>query len=184
MQPRVTSDHANQHPVFKAELEENFVIALYQGGKSAPVHSSSTTVSDKFEYDVFVSYRHKDKIWVRKILVPALEKIGIKVFIDYRDFRLGAALVTEMARAVECSRYTLAVLTPGYLQSNFTELESILAEHVSLERSERRLLAVMREDCIPRLGIRARPWLDMTDDEEFQDNVVRLAHELKLAPSK
>ena len=54
-------------------------------------------------YDFFISYRHRepDKSWVRKTLVPALEAKGLRALIDYRDFRLGAPLVTEMARAVE-----------------------------------------------------------------------------------
>ena len=46
---------------------------------------------------------------------------------------------------------------PRLLAGNFTELESVLAEHLGLEASERRLVAVMREPCRPRLGIRARP---------------------------
>ena len=87
-----------------------------------------------------------------------------------------------MARGVDESRYTLAVLSPAYLAGNFTELESVLAEHLGLEASERRLVAVMREPCRPRLGIRARLWLDMTSDEEVDRNLPRLVEELR-APS-
>jgi hypothetical protein len=68
------------------------------------------------------------------------------------------------------------------LQSNFTELENVLAEHLGLERGQRRLLAVMREECTPRLSMRARLWLDMTDDEELDANVARLAYELRQPP--
>jgi hypothetical protein len=130
------------------------------------------------------SYRHQepDKSWVRKTLQPRLEAEGLRVCIDYRDFRLGAPLVLEMARAVEQSRYTLAILSPAYLASNFTELENVLAEHLGLEKTQRRLLAVMREECTPRLGTRARLWLDMTDDDEFETNLARLIYELQQPP--
>jgi len=84
-----------------------------------------------------------------------------------------------MARAVEESRYTLGVLSPAYLDSNFTELENVLSEHLGLERSERRLLMVMREPCKPTLRMRARLWLDMTDDSETDTNLERLASELR-----
>ena len=104
---------------------------------------------------------------------PGWRPKGLRVCIDYRDFRLGAALVLEMARAVEQSRYTLAVLSPAYLESNFTELENVLAEHLGLEKSQRRLLAILRQPCTPRLGFKARLWLDMTDDEEFDLKVQR-----------
>ncbi len=137
--------------------------------------------ANEYVYDVFVSYRQHepDKSWVRKTLLPRLEAEGLHVCIDYRDFRLGAPLLLEMARAVEQSRYTLAVLSPNYLTSNFTQLENVLAEHLGLEESQRRLLAIMREDCEPRLGIRARLWLDMTDGDEFETNLARLVHELR-----
>jgi len=136
-------------------------------------------------YDVFLSYRRQepDRSWVRKVLRPALEAEGLRACIDHRDFRLGAPLVLEMGRAVEQSRYTLAVLSPAYLDSGATELENVMAEHLGLETSERRLLAVMREPCTPRLGIRTRLWLDMTDDEEFAPNVDRLVQELR-APNR
>jgi hypothetical protein len=185
LQPKVTADHSAQHPVFKAELEENFPVAMYLGGKSAAAIASALP-SDGFAYDVFVSYRQQepDRSWVRKVLVPRLDKEGLRVCIDFRSFRLGAPLVTEMARAVEESRYTLSILTPRYLESNFTELENILAEHLGLEKSQRRLLAILRETCTPRLGMRARLWLDMSDDGGFETDVERLVYELRQPPDK
>ncbi len=184
VQPKVTAAQAQQHPIFKAELEENFAVALYLGGKAAA--PLPVAAPDGFAYDVFVSYRFQepDRTWVRKPLLKALEARGLKVCVDYRDFRLGAPLVKEMERAVEQSRYTLAVLTPAYLKSNFTDLETILAQHVGLEKSQRRLLCIMREPCEPRLGLRTQLWLDMTDDEEFEANVERLAYELRKAPGE
>ncbi|GHO90789.1 hypothetical protein KSF_008370 [Reticulibacter mediterranei] len=184
VQPRVTAEQPNQHPLFKAEVEENFPVVLYLGGK-APASISAIPAVDDFVYDIFISYRQRepDKTWVRKTLLPALEARGLHVCIDYRDFRLGAPLIKEMEQAIEHSRYTLAVLSPAYLKSNFTDLENVLAEHLGLEQSQRRLLAVMREACRPRLGMRARLWLDMTDDEEFEMNIDRLAYELHQEPN-
>jgi len=63
-------------------------------------------MTDSFVYDVFISYRQREpeKTWVRQTLQPRLEAAGARVCIDYRDFRLGAPLVLEMARVVEQSR--------------------------------------------------------------------------------
>jgi hypothetical protein len=33
LQPKATGDQPNQHPIFKAEIEENFHVALYLGGR-------------------------------------------------------------------------------------------------------------------------------------------------------
>jgi hypothetical protein len=135
-------------------------------------------------YDVFISYRQQapDGAWVRGVLVERLRAEGLRVFIDHESFKLGAPLVLEMARGVEQSRYTLAVLSPAYLASNFTELESVLAEHLGLEMTQRRLLAVRRVACKPRLGMRARLWLDMTTDEELDRNLPRLVAALRERP--
>lgn len=183
LQPRVVAGYPEQHPIFKAEVEDNFPISLYPDSKSTEPESSHTA-SDNFAYDVFISYRQQepDVTWVRNTLVPRLVEKGIKVFVDYKNFRLGEPLITAMERSVEQSRYTLSILSPAYLESNFTTVENIMADHLGLENSQRRLLAVMREPCRPRLGMRARLWLDMTKDEEFEMNLERLVYELKQPP--
>lgn len=134
-------------------------------------------------YDAFLSYRHlePDRSWVRGTLERHLVDAGLRVCVDYRCFRLGAPLVLEMALAVEQSRYTVAVLTPAYLTSNFTELENVLAEHLGLEESQRRLLLLMRESCRPRLGLRARLQLDVTG-EDHREQLDRLVDELRRDP--
>lgn len=147
---------------------------------------AESTNSDDFTYDVFISYRHQDpdKTWVRKTLLPRLKAEGLRVCIDYQCFRLGALIVEEMERAVTQSHYTLAILSPAYLSSNFTNLENILAEHMGLEEGKQRFLIVLREPCTPSLRIRARLWLDMTDDDEFESNLTRLVFELRQLPGQ
>ena len=87
-----------------------------------------------------------------------------------------------MERAVVQSRYTVGVLSPNYLRSNFTDLESILAEHIGLEQSQQRFIGVMHESCKPRLGIRVRYYLDMTNEDELEAAVDRLVAQLRQAP--
>jgi TIR domain len=140
--------------------------------------------ADQFLYDAFLSYKHQEpvKSWVREVLERRLVEEGLRVCIDYRSFRLGSPLVLEMARAVEQSRYTVAVLSPAYLESTFAELENVLAEHLGLEQAQRRLLAVMREPCKPRLGMRARLSLDVTDGSTVHEQLTRLVDELRREP--
>lgn len=136
----------------------------------------------QFKYDVFLSYRQSepDCNWVRCILEPKLKLGGLATCIDIRDFQLGETLLLEMERAVEQSRYTLAVLSPAYLESNFTELENLLAGHLGLEESRNRLIVVQRAPCHPPLRMRANLWLDMQDDSQFKTNVNKLISQLKL----
>jgi hypothetical protein len=184
LQPKVVSDQPNQHPVFKCAVEENFPLALGLGDRGTSVHAPTEAANDGFEYDVFLSYRQHepDKTWTQNVLLPRLKSAGLRVCIDIDCFRLGAYVITEMENAVQNSRYTLAVLSPAYLVSNFAELENVMAEHLGLELSQRRLLAVMRERCKPRLGMRARLWLDMQDARELEANITRLVAEVQRSP--
>lgn len=125
-------------------------------------------------YDIFLSYRTADKAWVRKKLLPAIEASGLRVCIDFRDFELGASLTAEMERSVVQSRLTVAVLTPAYLTSGFTEFERDMAQYLGLEARERRLITIFREGAQAPLSLRAFLMLDMSDDDEFDIALARL----------
>jgi hypothetical protein len=135
-------------------------------------------------YDVFISYRQRepDKNWVQKTLYPQLKDAGLKVFIDFKDFRLAAPVLTEMERGVEESCYTLAVVTPLYFESTFTEFENLLSQHLGLEKSEHRLIILMRESCDLSLRLRYKLWVEMKNDEEIANNMPRLIEALKRPP--
>jgi hypothetical protein len=142
---------------------------------------SAGSVTPQHTYDVFVSYRRQepDRSWVTRRFVPALRSADVRVFLDDDDFRLGEPLIDAMTRGVEVSRYTVAVLSHAYLVSSFTEIESLMAEHLGLENAQARLIGVMREQVTPRLSMRLRLWLDLTDDAHFDAGVARLARELR-----
>jgi Caspase domain/TIR domain len=185
VQEKVVVDQPNQRPVLKVELEENYPVALYRGGQQR-VLDFAERPDDSFQYDVFLSYRNQDpdKTWVRKTLYPRLKSEGLKLCLDVVDFRLGVPVINEMERAVVESRYTLAVLTPAYLSSNFSDFENVIAQHLGLEQSQRRFLGLVREPCKPRLGIRALYYLDMTDDDEVDLGIARLATQLRERPDR
>ena len=183
LQPKVVADQSSQHPIFRAEVEDNFPVALSVGGKGVTA-APAAVPADEFAYDLYLSYAEQDpdKTWVRKTLLPRLKSEGLKV-IEERSFRLGAFKLDEMERAVTTSRYTLSVLSPAYMDDAFGDVDSVMAQHLGVENRQRRFLAVMREYCKPRLGMRARMWLDMTDDDEFGDSAERLVYELKQPPA-
>lgn len=185
VQEQVVADQPNQRPVLKVELEENYPIALYRGGKP-PATERVERPDDGFRYDVFLSYRGQDpdRTWVRKTLYPRLKAEGLKVCLDAVDFRLGEPVIHEMERAVTESRYTMAVLTPAYLESTFADFENVIAQHLGLEQSQSRFIGLLREPCKPRLGIRALYYLDMTSDDELDLGIARLAAQLREPPDR
>ena len=131
---------------------------------------------EELPYDVFISYRQQEpeKSWVRETLFPRLTEANLRVLIDFKHFRLGAPLITEMERGVKQSRYTLVVATPKYFQSTFTEFENLLGQHLGLENSQHGLIVVMRETCDLTLRLGYKLWLSMTSTREFEENLPRL----------
>jgi uncharacterized caspase-like protein len=183
-QRKVVADQPNQHPVFKAELEENYALARYRGGAvPTAAKTAAEPPADGFAHDAYISFSKDklDKTWARKTFLPALKGAGLNV-VSEDDFALGAPLINEMERAVVQSRYTIGLLTPRSLADNFADLNSVLARHLGLEKSQRRFVGVLRERCTPRLSIRALYYLDMTDDDEFDINIARLVSQLRQAP--
>jgi hypothetical protein len=58
----------------------------------------------------------------------------------------------------------------------------VLAQHLGIENTQRRVLCILREACQPRLSLRARLWLDLTDDAEVETGFARLVNEVRRAP--
>ena len=185
VQQKVTAEAPTQRPVFKAELEDNYPIARYRGGAAPSVVVPPPP--DPFTYDGFVSYRRADpadRAWVETVMVPRLEQLGLRLCLEHRDFRLAQPRIREMERAVTASRYTLSVLTPGYLEGGFEDFQSLLAQHQSWETRVARFIPLMRRPCRPSLGVQLilQPMLDLSSDAEVDAGLQRLALALREPP--
>jgi hypothetical protein len=121
------------------------------------------TETTNYRYDVFISYSHKDKVWVRNILLPTLENNKIKVAIDFRDFEPGAPSIMEMERVVKESRKVLLVLTPNYLNSAWSEFESTMISTLDPGARQRRILPILLQKCDIPLRINHITYVDFTD---------------------
>lgn len=111
------------------------------GGRAAPA-----TATGPLRYDVFVSYRHDpvDRAFVLD-LVSSLERDGYRVAIDERDFPANASFLLEMERCVRESRFTVAVISPRYLESGNTQEEAIICKVLDMNDRQRRLIPMVIE---------------------------------------
>jgi hypothetical protein len=132
----------------------------------------------EYTYDVFISYSHRDGEWVRHTLLPRLEGAGLRVGIDYRDFRPGTSILIEMERAVLQSRQTLLVLTPDYLASEWVRFENILASTLDPAARQRRIIPLLLKPCELPMRIRALHYADFTHTDDRTQNWERLLNSL------
>ena len=122
-----------------------------------------------FKYDVFISYSHKDEEWVRNVLLPTLEKQGLKVCIDYRNFIAGKPAIINMADASETSRHTLLVLTPRWVESEWTLYESLLSRTDDPSGLQRRTIPLLLEKCNVPKFISMLTWVDFADKKREKE---------------
>ena len=180
VQQKFAGEPIPQQPIFKAELEEDFPIARHRDARAEiPV------APDELRYDAFVSYcsdDFDDRDWVEEVMVPRLERLGLRLCIESRDFQLGAPLIEEAERAVQESRYTVAVLTPAYMSGPFAQYQRVLAAHLGMESGAPRLIPLRRRDCELSLGERMAALLDVRRDKEVEAQLLKLAKQLRSAP--
>jgi len=120
-------------------------------------------------YDVFISYSSKDKEWVRGELLQRIENAGLRAFIDFRDFTRGAPSIKEMERGVVECRKTFLILTPDYIESEWCDIESIMAQTLSPANRDLRMIPLLKTQCNKPLPLRiaALTNIDFTDGADF-----------------
>ena len=82
--------------------------------------------SKDFKYDIFVSYASEDKDFVQS-LVQNLSELGISVWYDGGELRLGDSIMKSIADGLERSRYFLLILSPSFFKNQWTQFETGVA---------------------------------------------------------
>jgi TIR domain len=72
--------------------------------------------------DFFVSYNRHDQA-IAEWIAGVLEAEGYSTVIQAWDFRPGGNFVLDMHQAAANTKRTIAVLSPNYLRSEFTQPE-------------------------------------------------------------
>ena len=118
------------------------------------------TERDQSRKDFFISYNHNDEAWAEWIAY-VLEKEKFTVTIQAWDFLPGSNFVVEMQKAAsQCDR-TIAVLSPDYLASMFTQAEWAVAFSVDPSGSKRKLIPVRVRMCEPPGLLRTIVYCDL-----------------------
>jgi hypothetical protein len=142
VQPRVTAGAMphQQHPIFKAHLEENFPVALRLGGQRTAVPKDV----DGYRYDVYISYidRDPDATWVWDTLAPRLEAAELRVAVSGDSADPGVPRLVNMERGITQAKRTVAVLSDAYLADNAAEFENLVAQTHGLDTGSWRLIPV------------------------------------------
>ena len=99
--------------------------------------------------DFFISYTRADRSWAEWIDWQ-LRDAGYATIVQAFDFRPGSNFVVEMHRAAREAERTIAVLSPDFLRSEFTEPEWAAAFASDPKGKGRQLVPVRVRKCEPR----------------------------------
>jgi hypothetical protein len=98
--------------------------------------------------DFFISYNKADVHWATGI-GDWLDRAGLSTILQEQDFVAGSNFVSEMHKAVQQGKRTLAVLSPDYLGAKFPEAEWAAAFAKDPTGKNRTLITVRVRDCKP-----------------------------------
>ena len=73
---------------------------------------------DDIKYDVFISYASEDKDEVIDPLVQALEDVGLSVWYDEFELKIGASLRQSIDKGINASRFGIVVLSKAFFDKN------------------------------------------------------------------
>jgi tetratricopeptide (TPR) repeat protein len=98
--------------------------------------------------DFFISYNKADRVWAEWIAWQ-LEAAGHTTILQAWDFRPSENFVLNMQKATEDSERTIAVLSPDYLKSLYTQPEWAAAFRLDPTSKNHKLLPVRVRRCKP-----------------------------------
>lgn len=192
IQPRVTGEAPNQHPVFKAELEDNFPVSLSgsERKKQAVIEAQPTADVQEYRYDAYLVFTpdagpaNTDAAYVWNQLIPYLKANGVRLAVTGASEEPGVGLVVGVERAMTQSRRTVLVLSTRYLavDDNLVHFQGALAAAMGVRERKARLLPLIIE---PIDRARLPLWLgslwplDLSDPYMGRDNLERLVEILK-----
>jgi len=133
------------------------------------------------DYDVFISYSHADRAWVRDWLLPRLRDAGLTVCIDHEAFDIGVPALVNMENAVAASRHTLLVLTPAWVKSDWTRYEEALNRQLDPSGMLQRSIPLLRRSCKVPARIASLTYADLTGRTPDEGELKRLMAALRSA---
>jgi tetratricopeptide (TPR) repeat protein len=122
-------------------------------------------MADSGGRDFFISYTGVNRSWAEWIGVQ-LEQAGYTTVLQAWDFRPGQDFLHQMQQATTSAGRTIAVLSPAYFGSKFSEAEWRAAFHKDPTGEQGVLVPVRVQECEPPGLLASRVYIDLVDTDE------------------
>jgi len=127
----------------------------------------------------FISYSHKDKPFVSK-LVGDLASMGANVWVDLLEMKVGDSIVQKIQDGIEESQWLVIVLSPDSVDSKWVKTELSAALVNELEKDMVFVLPLLYRECKIPLLLRDKVYADFTSsyDEGVKSLVNRITPDI------
>lgn len=122
-------------------------------------------MSERFQYDVFLSHNQADKPQVRR-LAERLKAAGLRVWLDEWVIKPGDIIALEVDEGLEQSRVLLLCISPAALASGWVALERSTAVHRDPRNARRRFIPLLLGDCDLPDTLRRYKYVDFREESE------------------
>lgn len=141
VKPRVRQAQPQQTPVFKADIEDNFAVALYRGG----IKGAEPKDTEGFRYDGYLVYadREPDRTYVWETLEPRLTAAGLRIAVAHDVEAPGVERIIGVEEVVLKAKRVVILLSPQYFEDPITGFIDVLAQSIGIEARSYRLLPVI-----------------------------------------
>ena len=136
-------------------------------------------MATEFRYDVFISYRRQEPDYAfARELTQWLESDGYLVASDEKNIRVDTSWVAELERIISESRSIILVVSPRYLNSDYTKEETLFSKELSISERQRRIIPIIIEKVRLPYWLAPIQHLDMSSDKQLSAKYERLKEAL------
>src|SRR5215471_8941820 len=121
-----------------------------------------------FPYDVFLSNNRAQKDWTRELAI-GLDERGFKVWFDEWSLPAGTVASKGMELGIEESRHVVLVLSPEFLESEWTDYETEISIVDDPANRNRKLIPILYSKCDVPKRISRLSWIDFRDTHGDED---------------
>lgn len=124
--------------------------------------------------NVFISYSRADCLEFAQELHRRLVRDGVECFLDKASIDWGENWELALETAVRDCDHVLVVLSPGYVTSEWAQLERTAAMLEDPNNVKRKLLPLLRRACHPAAFLQTLQSIDVSSDSTWEANYPKI----------
>lgn len=97
-------------------------------------------------YNIFLSHTADDKPFARS-LTKSLNNVGIKVWIDEAEIKVGDTLIEKIREGIDSVEYVGVILSPAAVESNWVKRELDVAMNQEIENRRIKVIPILYKAC-------------------------------------